>query len=148
MHQGAKFVRQVNWDWNAGAPRYLDNGQVAPEDISMMWDCDWWRARQCGDLWQPIPRWRVGTVYVPGSLSGLWQGRWVVSTNYRFKFDRSFFLMLLFSSLRRSPTAGFSHRLHTHLISVMKPSTPLRSPCSCVSKSTTTSPLPPPILPI
>lgn len=79
-HQGAKYVRQVNWDWNAGVARYLDNGKVAPEDASSMWDCDWWRARQCGDLWQPMPRWRVGTVYVPGSLSGLWQGRWELTS--------------------------------------------------------------------
>ncbi|CAK5279105.1 unnamed protein product [Mycena citricolor] len=48
-----------------------------PEQDSTLWDSDWWRLRRCLSAWQ-APDGQYGEGYVPGTLTGLWQGRMVV----------------------------------------------------------------------
>lgn len=79
-HKSAQLVKRVIWDWDLGiavVPGEEHNAQ--PVDASRAWDCDWWRLRFCLDIWKNQPRWRPGRVYIPGSLSGLWQGKMLVS---------------------------------------------------------------------
>ena len=79
-HKSAKLVKRIIWDWDRGVGVVpgADDG-VEYLDASRSWDCDWWRLRFCWDLWRSQPRWRPGKVYMPGTLSGLWQGKMLVS---------------------------------------------------------------------
>ncbi|KAF8890079.1 hypothetical protein BD779DRAFT_286787 [Infundibulicybe gibba] len=43
---------------------------------STRWDADWWRTRLCRNPFARAPR--LGRVYEPGSLDGLWQGRMLI----------------------------------------------------------------------
>lgn len=47
------------------------------EPLSKSSDDDWWRLRLCSNAWVTEPR--LGRVYTPGLLTGLWQGRMLVS---------------------------------------------------------------------
>ncbi|KAF8215228.1 hypothetical protein K438DRAFT_1800921 [Mycena galopus ATCC 62051] len=49
-----------------------------PRPLSETWDSDWWRLRKCFDPFSPPDR-RLGPCYVPGTFTGLWQGRMLVS---------------------------------------------------------------------
>jgi hypothetical protein len=80
-HKSARLVKRIIWDWNRGVgvePGASDGIEYV--EASQMWDCDWWRLRFCWDTWRSQPRWRPGKVYMPGTLSGLWQGKMMVST--------------------------------------------------------------------
>ena len=78
-HKSAQPVKRIIWDWDRGTAVALGADDGAEYiDASRDWDCDWWRLRFCWDIWKNQPRWRPGKVYVPGSLSGLWQGKMLV----------------------------------------------------------------------
>ncbi|THV03830.1 hypothetical protein K435DRAFT_851434 [Dendrothele bispora CBS 962.96] len=73
--------------------------------LSQRWDNDWWRIRQCGNCWEDgdvedvSPRAsgpmsspsmttvypKMGKVYEPGSLTGLWTGRMLIPTEDRLQ---------------------------------------------------------------
>ncbi|KAF6748348.1 hypothetical protein DFP72DRAFT_916481 [Ephemerocybe angulata] len=78
QHKAAKLPAPVVWDWERGGPvcPAEDGSMVAwpRDDESRKFDVDWWRARLCGDVFTKQPKWRLGSVYVRGMLSGLWQG--------------------------------------------------------------------------
>ncbi|KAJ6453112.1 hypothetical protein C8R45DRAFT_1039644 [Mycena sanguinolenta] len=48
-----------------------------PHPLSETWDSDWWRLRKCFDP-HCAPDARLGPCYVPGSFTGLWQGRMLI----------------------------------------------------------------------
>ena len=85
-HKVAKLLDDVVWDWDAGVPvcRLYDEsgatgtGVVWKVEDSMRWDVDWWRQRLCHNVFLKQPKWRMGSVYERGMLSGSWQGvQWV-----------------------------------------------------------------------
>lgn len=59
---------EVHPGWPEGA---------AGEPLSSSWDSDWWRIRTCFDPWADTDA-GLGRLYVPGSFTGLWQGRMIV----------------------------------------------------------------------
>ncbi|KAJ2937014.1 hypothetical protein H1R20_g83, partial [Candolleomyces eurysporus] len=76
-HKAAKLLPNVVWDWDTGAPVCRVDGVPATvwkEDESARWDQDWWRARLCDNIMLKQPRWRLGSVYVRGMISGMWFG--------------------------------------------------------------------------
>ncbi|KAK2462883.1 hypothetical protein APHAL10511_005081 [Amanita phalloides] len=79
-HKSARLVKRIIWDWDRGVavvPGEANDG-IAFFDASRDWDSDWWRLRCCWDAWRKQPRWRPGRVYMPGVLSGLWQGKMLI----------------------------------------------------------------------
>ncbi|KAF8633559.1 hypothetical protein AX15_001357 [Amanita polypyramis BW_CC] len=78
-HKSAELVKRIIWDWDRGVGVVPGaNDGMGYLDASRSWDCDWWRLRFCWDLWRSQPRWRPGKVYMPGTLSGLWQGKMLI----------------------------------------------------------------------
>ncbi|KAM6491264.1 hypothetical protein JOM56_013503 [Amanita muscaria] len=78
-HKAARLIKQIVWDWTRGVATVPgDNDGVEYVEASRMWDCDWWRLRFCWNTWRKQPRWRPGKVYLPGTLSGLWQGKMMI----------------------------------------------------------------------
>ncbi|KAF8736845.1 hypothetical protein AX14_013779 [Amanita brunnescens Koide BX004] len=77
-HKSAQTVKRVIWDWERGIAVVPGADDAAEYNASRDWDCDWWRLRFCWDVWKSQPQWRPGKVYVPGSLSGLWQGKMLI----------------------------------------------------------------------
>lgn len=58
---------------------------VDPDGPSVQNDCDWTRLRTCRDA-TDVDQPRLGRVYVPGSLSGLFVGRMLVSVQVSVLF--------------------------------------------------------------
>ncbi|KIL71274.1 hypothetical protein M378DRAFT_6075 [Amanita muscaria Koide BX008] len=78
-HKAARLIKRIVWDWTRGVATVPgDNDGVEYVEASRMWDCDWWRLRFCWNAWRKQPRWRPGKVYLPGTLSGLWQGKMMI----------------------------------------------------------------------
>ncbi|KAF8641170.1 hypothetical protein AX17_000805 [Amanita inopinata Kibby_2008] len=78
-HKSAKLVKRIIWDWDQGKAVFPgENNEVEYVDASRAWDCDWWRLRLCWDSWRRQPRWRPGRVYMPGTMSGLWEGKLLI----------------------------------------------------------------------
>ena len=83
-HKDTKLVKETRWDWwdeltkeewdreVSGVPE-VGKRLTAP---SVAWDNDWWRMRTCLSPWWGE---RIGPVYNPGTMTGLWQGRMLVS---------------------------------------------------------------------
>ncbi|KAJ7153509.1 hypothetical protein C8R43DRAFT_1106735 [Mycena crocata] len=51
------------------------------EPLSKRWDSDWWRLRKCFNAFRKVDR-RLGSVYEPGTFTGLWQGRMLVPSEH------------------------------------------------------------------
>lgn len=91
-HKDTKLPPRTKWDWWAD----LTDDELAVEDsgisrpdlkaTSAKWDNDWMRLRFCSDPWVHTPL--KGPVYTAGMLTGLWQGRMLVSLSI-FMVDRS-----------------------------------------------------------
>jgi hypothetical protein len=83
-HTDSKLVQPTNWDWVDGLTqeqldKELNGDPGTGENLkapSVVWDNDWWRMRMCHNAWE---REGKGIVYIPGTMSGLWQGRMLVS---------------------------------------------------------------------
>ncbi|KAH6906942.1 hypothetical protein BKA70DRAFT_1491713 [Coprinopsis sp. MPI-PUGE-AT-0042] len=75
--QVAKLPECVVWDWDLGtAVNHGDCKTTSPMDkpSSTRFDVDWWRARLCTDILTKQPKFRLGSVYLRGMMTGLWQG--------------------------------------------------------------------------
>jgi hypothetical protein len=82
-HKTAKLRGDVEWDWDLGYAvlRSLQpDGTLTKmpvkegEEQSREWDLDVARARLCGDIFEKQPKWRAGSVYRRGLLTGVWAG--------------------------------------------------------------------------
>ncbi|KAJ7231864.1 hypothetical protein B0H12DRAFT_1146219 [Mycena haematopus] len=73
-------IIEVNEHLNSRLPEMRDGwGRYDPAPpLSETWDSDWWRLRKCFDAYS-TPDTRLGPCYAPGMLTGLWQGRMLVS---------------------------------------------------------------------
>ncbi|KAJ7122444.1 hypothetical protein C8R44DRAFT_705323 [Mycena epipterygia] len=78
-------ILEVNAHLNAHLPE-VRLGWGTPPDckpLSKRWDSDWWRLRKCFSVWGEPDR-RMGSVYEPGTFTGLWQGRMLVPSEHHF----------------------------------------------------------------
>ncbi|KAF7364618.1 hypothetical protein MVEN_00331000 [Mycena venus] len=76
-------IREFNAHLNSRLPEVRDGwGDSAPErPLSESWDTDWWRLRKCYDVYHETDR-RLGPSYVPGTFTGLWQGRMLIPSEH------------------------------------------------------------------
>ncbi|KAK7055324.1 hypothetical protein R3P38DRAFT_3253402 [Favolaschia claudopus] len=73
-------IREVNAHLNSRLPETrapVWGGEDAEHPLSEVWDSDWWRLRQCSNACSE-PDMRLGPRYVPGTFTGLWQGRMLI----------------------------------------------------------------------
>jgi hypothetical protein len=79
-HSDRRLVKMTKWDWWEGLTkedwnREMNGVSKAP---SVAWDNDWLRMSVCHSAWEAGER--MERVYNPGSMTGLWQGRMLVSS--------------------------------------------------------------------
>ncbi|KAJ7682850.1 hypothetical protein B0H17DRAFT_1075117 [Mycena rosella] len=75
-------ILEVNAHLNDRLPR-VRPAEDDSEPLSKRWDADWWRLRRCLSVWR-APDGRLGSTYVPGNFTGLWQGRMLVPSENHF----------------------------------------------------------------
>jgi hypothetical protein len=100
-------ILEVNAHLNKHLPEMRPGWGLENKDdpLSKNWDSDWWRLRKCFNMYREPDR-HLGTSYVPGTFTGLWQGRMLV----RF-FLLSHYLTASFSCATcRSPASTTSAR--------------------------------------
>ncbi|KAJ7170955.1 hypothetical protein C8R46DRAFT_1087260 [Mycena filopes] len=68
---------EVRAGWGEGSAHEND------EPLSVRWDSDWWRLRKCFNVHRATDR-RLGLSYVPGTFTGLWQGRMLIPSEHHF----------------------------------------------------------------
>ena len=78
----------------------MDGGLWTPTlgSPSAMWDNDWNRASFRFDPWQKMPL--KGVTYTHGMLSGLWQGRMLVSLSRNIRVIYHFLTLWLYPRCR------------------------------------------------
>ncbi|KAF9528090.1 hypothetical protein CPB83DRAFT_894583 [Crepidotus variabilis] len=88
--KAAELPRGARWDWDEGFARCVNfiNGQThiigKGDEESRKWDAEWWRRRLCYDIMAPRPKFTPGLVYTPGSMRGVWQGRFYMCDGQAF----------------------------------------------------------------
>jgi hypothetical protein len=76
---------------------------------SAKWDNDWMRLNYCYNPWIDIPA--KGTVYTPGMLTGLWQGRMIVGLPHFFSAVTRDLRCLLRSQMSSLTSISRRHRI-------------------------------------
>ena len=145
-HLDTKLVPQTVWDWweDLTDEELLqeDNGiaSMTLASPSSKWDNDWMRLAYCSNPWIHVPG--KGRVYTTGLLTGLWQGRMLVSLDRLLPFFHLFISFFFFTPVSQR-TSVHGTRLHTQFSSHVfrtqsrcfgcsglyaAPGTPLRKP--------------------
>ncbi|KAJ7482843.1 hypothetical protein B0H11DRAFT_2021398 [Mycena galericulata] len=80
-------IHEVNAHLNDRLPEVRPGWEDADADdsepLSTRWDSDWWRLRKCYSAWRETDR-LLGASYVPGTFTGLWQGRMLIPSEHHF----------------------------------------------------------------
>ncbi|KAJ7028410.1 hypothetical protein C8F04DRAFT_64024 [Mycena alexandri] len=81
-------IQEVNAHLNERLPEARagwgeESADVDDEPLSTYWDSDWWRLRKCFDVHRETDR-QLGASYVPGTFTGLWQGRMLIPSEHHF----------------------------------------------------------------
>ena len=103
-YQSVKLVERASWDYYAGMDeeqrKLMDGGLWTPTlgSPSAMWDNDWNRASFHFGPWQKMPL--RGVTYKHGMLSGLWQGRILVSLSRNVRVICHFLTLSLYPRSR------------------------------------------------
>ncbi|KAJ6548293.1 hypothetical protein B0H10DRAFT_2129417 [Mycena sp. CBHHK59/15] len=91
MNPTQEDIREVNAHLNIRLPEVRpgwggDEGESGGDEehpLNDNWDSDWWRLRKCFDVYDETDR-RLGPCYVPGTFTGLWQGRMIIPSEDHF----------------------------------------------------------------